>query len=652
MGGGQDDKVLKGTGVELRVHGVGGDPPHAVLYMPFPDDAVFDPDWKTKGGRKAIFKRRDDPNVRVFEWGDLTSQSKWFALWTLLLPFTLANVAGWAGGGWGPVALKRFLAFVSGLILTSVTVGWLALTGVLLVPDDYRAWGLPVAGLATVILGVCATHVSARYARYSPPWWNDDRPRPQILRPLTLSSPRFFDNDSAQKGAWGAHFAVAVVTWAVIGGGWWKVDRGEFQPYLETGIAWATTAGLVVVVLLAGVSFERVLTASRWRWSASAMAAGAAFLLTGAVPSAALIPRKGGLDEFRGGQAFVFLDLYGIALAAGLLTLLLIALVVYLRKSPAEVFDAEERPEAERLLRTAKARRASRKVQVIRHIDLVATAVIGTFVFGGVVVFWIRVFPAVAAAAPSRVWTDLPGEQLATVAVWALGYVVYYLVRNVWQNFKDRDRRRKVGQIWDVLTFWPKSIHPFAVRPYSERAVPELQHYLYREGLEPNTHRLTITAHSQGSVLVYAALQGLPPDKRGPTPIDLLTFGSPLAVLYAKAFPCYFDIAEFNARREALEGREPESSPKGSWRNLFRATDPVGREVFTQDFAARDRRYDCALEDPNRRPPDPAAIGPDAEYDLSSKDDKIWGHSGFRRSRTLKTLVRESRQKKADSDGA
>jgi hypothetical protein len=78
----------------------------------------------------------------------------------------------------------------------------------------------------------------------------------------------------------------------------------------------------------------------------------------------------------------------------------------------------------------------------------------------------------------------------------------------------------------------------------------------------------------------------------------------------------------------------------------------VGREVFTQDFAARDRRHDCTLEDPNRHPPDPAAVGPDAEYDLSSKDDKIWGHSGYRRSRTLKTLVQESRQQKADGDGS
>ena len=558
--------------------------------------------------------------------------------------------------------LKRFLAYVAGLILTSVTVGWLALAGVLVVPDAYSAWGLPVAAVATVILGVCATHVSARYGRYSPQWWSDGEDRQTILKPLNLSSPRFFDGGSVHKRAWWTHFLVAFLTWVAIGGAWWwKADRGEFQPYLETGIAWVTTVGLAVIVLLAVVSFERGPTATRWRWSASAMAAGAAFLLTGAVPSAALIALDGGLDDFRGGQAFVFLDLYGAALAAGLLTLILLAIVVFLRKSPAEVFDAEARPKAERLLHTRKARQGSRKVQVIRHIDLVATAVIGTFVVGGIVAFFIRVLPAVASAPPSRVWTEVPGEQLARAAVWALGFVVGFLIRDLWRNSRSLDRRRKIGQIWDVLTFWPRSVHPFAVRPYAERAVPELQDYLHKVGLEPNAPRLTITAHSQGSVLTYAVLQGLPPEKQVPTPIDLLTFGSPLSVLYAKAFPCYFDVGEFDARRMSLEGLDPtgaptstssgEKSPQGSWRNLFRATDPVGREVFTQDFAARDRLYDCTLEDPNQRVPEAVDTGPDGEHDLPL-DHKVWGHSGYRRSRTLKTLVRESRQKKADSDGS
>lgn len=39
---------------------------------------------------------------------------------------------------------------------------------------------------------------------------------------------------------------------------------------------------------------------------------------------------------------------------------------------------------------------------------------------------------------------------------------------------------RILGNVWDVLTFWPLRYHPFAVPPYAERAVPELRHRLRR----------------------------------------------------------------------------------------------------------------------------------------------------------------------------
>ncbi|MFN2488801.1 MAG: hypothetical protein ABR529_03490, partial [Actinomycetota bacterium] len=68
--------------------------------------------------------------------------------------------------------------------------------------------------------------------------------------------------------------------------------------------------------------------------------------------------------------------------------------------------------------------------------------------------------------------------------------------------------RRLVGNLWDVLTFWPRWHHPFAVRPYSERTVPKLQHRL----AHPTKwgHPVVISAHSQGTVLAAAALLSLP----------------------------------------------------------------------------------------------------------------------------------------------
>lgn len=75
---------------ELRVHGVGGTTPEEMLFDPLPvkvagdDTAGF---WRTAD--------REGRHVEAYSWGGLTSRSASRALWLLLLPFSLANVAGW-----------------------------------------------------------------------------------------------------------------------------------------------------------------------------------------------------------------------------------------------------------------------------------------------------------------------------------------------------------------------------------------------------------------------------------------------------------------------------------------------------------------------------------------------------------------------------
>ncbi len=626
-------------GVELRVHGVGGDPPHTVLGMPHREDAV--PEWRTAGNRVAVAHRRGDPNVRVFGWGDLTSRSAWFALWTLLLPFTLMNVAGWAGRRWDRFStpfqwLCRAIASLCALVLTALTVGWIALTGLLLLPAAHQEWGLALAAVATTILGVCTTFVSTLYERHQPPWWAEEEDGQKILTPLNLSSPRFFDSATAHRRAWRAHVAVAVVAWAAIGVRY-ATDQDTLTSDLEMGIAWTTFIGLALVALLGVASFKRDTSADDWRWSAPALTAGAAFFLTGGVPAAALIARNGGLEGFRGRHAFLFLDLYGASLAAALGVALVVAGVVFLRKSPAEREDREAKPAKERLLFSSKARRAARKAQAFRHIDLAATALVSTFVMGGIAAFVLRVSRPTTALS----WDASPGRQLVWLALSALGFVVGFLVRDLWRNSRSLDRRRKIGQLWDVLTFWPRVVHPFAVRPYAERAVPELQEYLSRRGFAPPRDRWTVTAHSQGSILVYAALLGTPRGEWSTTPIDLLTFGSPLATLYARAFARYFSVEGFAGVRRELETHWDEKG-KGSWRNVLRATDAVGREVFTVHFSQRDKNLDFALGDSNQEEPRADDCAPDGEYDLPT-DGKVWGHSGYRRARRFKMLVHRSR---------
>jgi hypothetical protein len=81
--------VLSGV-TELLVHGVGGETPGHTLDEPHPVQVA--------GDTTAGFHRGPDVEGRhreAYSWGGLTSGTASRALWVLLLPFALANLAGW-----------------------------------------------------------------------------------------------------------------------------------------------------------------------------------------------------------------------------------------------------------------------------------------------------------------------------------------------------------------------------------------------------------------------------------------------------------------------------------------------------------------------------------------------------------------------------
>ena len=176
---------------------------------------------------------------------------------------------------------------------------------------------------------------------------------------------------------------------------------------------------------------------------------------------------------------------------------------------------------------------------------------------------------------------------------------------------QDRQLRRTVAVLWDVVTFWPRANHPLTPPCYGERAVPELLVHtrsLISDG--PRSQRVVIAAHSQGGIIAAAAL--LLADLQTCRRVGLLTFGSPLRRLYARIFPAYFGHKQLSVLRAAIDRR---------WINLWAFSDPIGAFVFDDE----NRSVGAAPENVDCRLPDTTTLdaNPDGTY------PPVCGHSGF-----------------------
>lgn len=121
-----------GPAVELLVHGVGGTTPQEMLDDPCPVRITGD-------GTAAVYRRSDDvdaetrpgghrdaPVPEAYVWSNLTSGNSSRALWLLLLPFMVVNLAHWmrpsARGHRRTVRLYGLLVRLCGLTLTVLFV--------------------------------------------------------------------------------------------------------------------------------------------------------------------------------------------------------------------------------------------------------------------------------------------------------------------------------------------------------------------------------------------------------------------------------------------------------------------------------------------------------------------------------------------------
>ena len=118
--------------VEIRVHGVSGTPPEDLLDVPLVVQQAGD-------GKAGFYKPRlsdeerdpriidgkpatTGPRLEGYAWGGLTSGAPSRALWLLLLPFTLINVAPRLRPGGRSEGSLRILWFVSRLLALAMTV--------------------------------------------------------------------------------------------------------------------------------------------------------------------------------------------------------------------------------------------------------------------------------------------------------------------------------------------------------------------------------------------------------------------------------------------------------------------------------------------------------------------------------------------------
>lgn len=347
--------------------------------------------------------------------------------------------------------------------------------------------------------------------------------------------------------------------------------------------------------LWAGVAISAVVAAFLWlarrpedgfRWAATgAVGAFSAIILLG-IFSGLIVRTATWLSD--GDFQIVYPGFYKWAVVAVTLTLVvvLIALVLFGLRSIAVNFafwrdEVEERlgdagypPEPMKHI-VGRTILINGAVETAQAVDVMITLA-GTVLFAGGLAGVIGMLSAGVSFAD---WFDRPFPEewawLLDMAGWlAVGAVVgaYFAVRS---GLRSEATRRKIGMVWDVASFFPRTFHPLAPPAYAARAVPEIQARV-REAVGEGG-RVILAGHSQGSVIAAAVIASLPEEIARST--ALVTYGSPLGKFYRPYFPTAVtdDLVQ---RLVEKVGPHREGNNLLYWVNFYRRTDPIGGPAF------------------------------------------------------------------------
>jgi hypothetical protein len=164
----------------------------------------------------------------------------------------------------------------------------------------------------------------------------------------------------------------------------------------------------------------------------------------------------------------------------------------------------------------------------------------------------------------------VPGTSVAVLLISAAAAA---LVAAAVMAYRNRQARRTVGIIWDVVTFWPRANHPLTPPCYAERAVPELSCQIGNHMAATDKQRVIAATHSQGTIIGAATMLQLSDAVRERT--ALLTFGSPLRRLYGRNFPAYFGLTAMTQLHVVQR----------LWINMWVFSDPIGGWILNDTNA-------------------------------------------------------------------
>ena len=278
--------------VELRVHGVSGTPPTGMLDVHDVELAVdcgagsafYRPRGQVDGQRKLL---------EAYSWGGLTggrarTRDVGRALWLMLLPFALINVASWTEPGdprahvttrrVAEAALRLLALALTCVLITAATAATVDLLGwqcsqaascSLPLPELSVAQGLGVFALAPAamigVLWLLAHRTWARYEKDRP----GEKPPSTAAGSVDLAKERFWCGDAPVLRLQAVHVSTAcallavLVTWPALAGSS-PTDGPMTDARVVVLVGLVVLATCAVAVCLPGIADRKVESVDRW----------------------------------------------------------------------------------------------------------------------------------------------------------------------------------------------------------------------------------------------------------------------------------------------------------------------------------------------------------------------------------------------------